>query len=362
MERNDLFVAERFSKITGVGLYLPSAVSNDELVSFGVASSDEWIVQRTGIKQRRVASRGEGVDFMAIEAGRRALEMANANLERKAQMIIVSTNTASTLEKSRAGFPAVGAYVQNSLKEFVEFECGFFDVVSGCSGVNYGLAIGDSFIKAGLYDRVLVVGADRLWGITDLDERGTASVLSDGASGYVLDVSDSPGFIAHKLRGRGECRSAITSELMNRRSIFEPNGEKIFSPAIQMNGREVYKFVVNLLVDTFAGFNTDDEINPLNYRISISGVRKIAAHQANLRMFEAAADRICEMPELGLSRQDVLDRIITTIQVNANSSVASQGPPTYEILFGEKKVEEGSHILMMGYGAGLSWGINHYIA
>lgn len=355
-------VAERFSRISGVGIYLPKRiVTNQDLVAMGVDTSNDWILERTGIETRRVASGEETNPFMAAEASKAALAMANQKVNRKAEHVLVATNSSIVNPDSRAGFPGVSSYVPERLAGLVEKLCGFADVQSGCPGINYALTYADGLIKARIYDRILVIGTEDLTGLMNLDNRETCVLFGDGASAYVLDVSDRPGFVAHRLHGTRVDRGAITSPLRLRRSIKDPAAWPVLSPTVQMDkGQPVYKFVKRVLVNTFIGFQEDKRLNPDG--IKLSDIAKIVSHQANLRMFEAAAEEIEKKHgELGLSKEEIMRRFVITIQENGNSSAASQGPGMLEVLVGEHALPEGSHVLMIGYGAGLSWAVNHYI-
>ena len=298
---------------------------------------------------------------MASEAGKSALNQANEVGETPVDMILMATNTSITDPLSQAGFPCKAGDVQQKIANAIG--CGICDIQSGCSGINYALLFADSIIRSGYANRILVIGAEILTRIANYNDRTSCVLFGDGASAYVLDVSDKPGFIGHKTYGDGSKRGIITSPLTKRRNIDDPPEKTVMSPTLTMDGKKVHKEVVNILDDTLTKFESESLLNP--QRLSFSHIKRIVPHQANCRTIEASAEKIAKKrKKAGFDAneyEEVKDKFIVTIDQYANSSTASQGPGLEEVLYGDNKLKEGNHILMVGFGSGFSASFNHYI-
>ncbi len=350
---------EIYSKITGLGIYTPKRkISNEELSNIAkIDTSDDWIQGRTGIKFRNIASENESLTYMATEASKKAIEMANKSEERLIDLIILASNTTISDPLSKAGFPNTSGAIQKELMPFIRKNCGIFDLQSGCSGINYALFAADGIVKGNNRKRILVIGSDILSYITDFNNRSTCVLFSDGASSYILDSSREPGFVGHYDYGNGQLRDIITSPIKNKRHIDSPPETYNAAPTLIMNGRKVHEVIIKLLEDTLINFRDNHYLNPKS--ISLSEIKKIILHQANCRTIEKAAANIEH--KLKLRENEIKDKFIVTISDYANSSTASQGPGLMEVVYGENKLKNDDHILMIGYGAGFSACFNHYI-
>ncbi len=348
-----------YSKITGIGVYLPKRrISNQELINLvNLDSDDEWIKKRTGIEYRHFASPYESNASMAIKASKMAIEEANSKYQKNIDCIIVATNTAVTSGISTAGFPSTSSEVQVNLEDLITEKCPCFNIQTGCAGINFALAISDSLIISEMYNRILVIGTDLLSELTDFNDRATCVLLSDGATAYILDKSNEPGFIGHNLHTDGSRRDYITSPLTQRKPWYSQ--DTILSPTLKMKGKEVYKFVEKVLISMIVNFETDEKLNPKPHKVGFNKIKKIVAHQANFRMFEGTARHIAkDYKHLNLTEEEILKKFVITINNHGNNSTASQGPGLLEIRNGF--LNPGDHILMVSYGADVSWAINHY--
>ncbi|MBI2547913.1 hypothetical protein HYW21_01045 [Candidatus Woesearchaeota archaeon] len=350
---------QAYTKVRAVGVYLPQSYTNQELIDrTGINSSDTWISERTGIRRRGIASAEESNASMAVQASIYAINEASEKGRGKPELIILATNTTVGLAESGAGFPCAAGMVQAGLEGLVEPNCGFTDLNSGCTGINYALAFADSIIKSGMYRTILVIGSDKLSDIVDFRQRETSVLFSDGATAYVLSASKYPGFIGYDLHGDGKQRHIITSPVRERLPFRGETVER--GPTVVMEGRAVYKAAVGLLVTIAEEFQENDRLNPEH--LSFMGLRAINPHQSNRRILEHASREIAEKLTakygVPVTAEDVFSKFEITIQDHGNSSTASPGPG-FENL--RRTLQRGDHVLMIGMGSGFSWGANHYI-
>jgi 3-oxoacyl-[acyl-carrier-protein] synthase-3 len=311
-----------YSRIVGTGSYLPpTVVSNDEL-SKRLDTSDAWIQERTGIKQRHIADKSQTSSDLALEASRRALEAAGMKAE-QVDLIVVATSTPDFV------FPSSACLLQAKLGVK---GCAAFDVQAVCSGFVYGLATADNFIRAGTHKCALVVGAEVFSRILDWNDRGTCVLFGDGAGAVVLTAGAQPGVHASVLRADGSL-AGILSVPGN-----VSGGGIVGSPFLQMQGSQVFKIAVKVLDEVAretvaaAGMTLDD-------------VDWLIPHQANLRILEATAKR------LGLPRE----RLVVTVDHHANTSAASI-PLALDEYVRAGKIKPGHKVLMQGVGGGFTWG------
>jgi 3-oxoacyl-[acyl-carrier-protein] synthase-3 len=311
-----------YSRIAGTGSYLPPrAVSNEEL-SQRLDTSDAWIQERTGIRQRHIADDAQASSDLALEASRRAL--AAAGLPASAiDLIIVATSTPDFI------FPSTACLLQARLGVK---GCAAFDVQAVCSGFVYGLATADNFIRAGAHKHALVVGAEVFSRILDWNDRATAVLFGDGAGAVVLTAASQPGIHGSVLHADGS-QAGILSVPGN-----VCGGRIAGSPFLQMQGKEVFKFAVKVLdesareVVSAAGLRLED-------------VDWLIPHQANVRILEATAKRI------GLPRE----RLVVTVDHHANTSAASV-PLALDEYVRAGKIKPGHKVLLQGVGGGFTWG------
>ncbi|HMN64278.1 MAG TPA: beta-ketoacyl-ACP synthase III [Burkholderiaceae bacterium] len=317
----------RHSRIIGTGSFLPPrAVANDELVrdlaARGVETSDQWIVERTGIRQRHLAERGVACSQLATEASRRALEAAGLQ-PADIDLIIVATSTPDYV------FPSTACLVQ---KELGTPGGAAFDVQAVCSGFTYALALADSMIRTGLASRALVIGAEVFSRILDWSDRGTCVLFGDGAGAVVLCGDERPGVLAARLHADGRHESIL------RTAGNVCGGTVTGHPYLTMDGPAVFKLAVSVL-DSVAREALDAA------GLSTSDVDWFIPHQANVRIMQAAAKKI------GIP----LDKVVVTVDRHANTSAASI-PLALDTAVRDGRIRAGQNVLMEGVGGGFTWG------
>jgi 3-oxoacyl-[acyl-carrier-protein] synthase-3 len=311
-----------YSRIAGTGSYLPPTVlSNDEL-SKRVDTTDSWIQERTGIRQRHIADKAQASSDLALEASRRALEAAGVTAA-EIDLIIVATSTPDYV------FPSTACLLQAKLGVK---GCAAFDMQAVCSGFVYALATADSLMKNGIYKKALVVGAEVFSRILDWKDRSTCVLFGDGAGAVVLTAAAKPGVHASVLHADGSL-SGILSVPGN-----VCGGAVVGSAFLQMQGNQVFKVAVRVLdecareVVAAAGMALED-------------IDWLIPHQANVRILEATAKR------LGLPR----DRLVVTVDHHANTSAASV-PLALDEYVRAGKIKAGHKVLLQGVGGGFTWG------
>ena len=293
--------------ITGWGTALPPKVlTNDDLAGM-MDTSDEWIQERTGIKERRVGGTTAG---LSAEAGRKALEMSGVDPARIDGLILATTTPDRTV-------PATAPTVQNELG----LRCGSFDVNAACSGFMYGLVVAHGLITMGA-EKILVIGTDTLARITDWEDRNTAILFADGSGAVVLERSEGKGqLLGWDLDADGSAERFLYAEI---------------GGYLHMDGREVFRRAVRIMVDSgekamaHAGVTADD-------------INLVVPHQANIRIIEAACQR------LGIP----MERTATVLQHTGNTSSASIPLALVDAL-DNGRVQEGDLLLLVGFGAGMT--------
>ena len=314
--------------ITGVGAYAPDHVVTNDDLSQMMETSDEWIVERTGIRERRIAGDDEALSDIALPAARQALERAAID-PASVDLIIVATVTPDM------AFPSSGAIIADELGAP---EAAAYDLSAGCTGFMYAVAQAYGMLAGGLAQRALVVGGDVLSRILDWTDRRTAVLFGDGAGAVVLDRVSEGGFLGFELGADGSggpqlylpaggSRAPATAETVAERKHF-----------VQMNGREVFKFATRVLVSSAekvlaeCGKTVDD-------------VDVYVPHQANVRIIDHAAEK------LGIPKE----KIVVNVDRYGNTSSGSI-PLALADAEAEGRLEEGALVLMTGMGAGLTWG------
>ncbi len=318
------------SIVLGTGAYAPQRVLTNADLEKMVATNDEWIVSRTGIRERRVAADHEATSDLAAAAARRALDLAGVAPE-EVDMIVVGTVTGDTPT------PACAAFVQDLLGARNAF-C--FDVGAACAGSLYGLTIADQFIRSGMVRRALVIGAETLSRYVDWTNRETCVLFGDAAGAILLGATEEEGhgLLAATLRTDGAqtgilgiygggSRRPVSAELVAENAA-----------TIRMRGREVYKVATRVLPEVVA-----DTLAKAG--LTAADVDHVIAHQANLRILEAALDN------LGVPRE----KCWVNIQRFGNTSSASM-PITLDEANRAGKLKRGDVIAMMAIGAGMTWG------
>jgi len=315
--------------ITGVGSYVPERVLTNEDLESIVDTTDEWITTRTGIKQRRMAAENEFTSTMAAAASRKAL--ARAELDpAELDLIIVATITPDM------PFPATACLVQ---QELGAAKAAAFDLEAACSGFLYALEIAQAFITAGVHQNILIIGAEKLSSIIDWEDRNTCVLFGDGAGAAVLQRRDGArGVLATRLGSDGTkanilampgggCRQPATVDSVNERIHF-----------LKMEGKEVYKNAVTAM--TAAAKEVLERSG-----LGIEDIKCIIPHQANMRIISAIGDR------LGAAE----DQVFVNLQKYGNTSAASVAVALDEALQ-QGVVQRGDKILIIAFGAGLTWG------
>ncbi len=310
------------SRIVGTGSYLPPRiVSNDELAK-KLDTSDEWIRERTGIRQRHVAEGSQASSDLALEASRRALDAAGLTAA-DIDLIIVATSTPDYI------FPSTACLLQAKLG--IKGSAAF-DVQAVCSGFIYGLATADSFIRTGMHKRALVVGAEVFSRILDWNDRATAVLFGDGAGAVVLSAGEQPGVHASVLHADGS-QVGILSVPGN-----VCGGKIIGSPFLQMQGKEVFKLAVKVLDESAREVAAAAAVK-------LEDIDWLIPHQANVRILEATAKR------MGLPRE----RLVVTVDHHANTSAASV-PLALDEYVRAGKIKPGHKVMLQGVGGGFTWG------
>ena len=317
----------RHTRITGTGSYLPpNRLTNQalaaQLAEQGVETSDQWIVERTGIRARHFAADGVVASDLAVEAARHALEAAGRSAA-DIDLIIVATSTPDMV------FPSAACIVQQKLG--VQ-GCPAFDVQAVCSGFVYALTIADSMIRTGAASKALVIGAEVFSRILDFKDRTTCVLFGDGAGAVVLEASDTPGILATELHADGRhvgilCVPGTVS-----------GGQILGDPLLKMDGQAVFKLAVGVLEDVARSVlakagKTEADIDWL------------VPHQANIRIMQSTAKR------LKLS----MDKVIVTVDQHGNTSAASI-PLALDVAVRSGKVRRGDTVMLEGVGGGFTWG------
>ncbi|HVE86135.1 MAG TPA: beta-ketoacyl-ACP synthase III [Myxococcales bacterium] len=316
--------------IIGTGAYAPEKVLTNFDLEKLVETSDQWIVERTGIRERHLAADDEVTSDMALKASIRALEMASTRPE-ELDLVIVGTVTGDM------PFPSCASFLQHKLGAKKAMA---FDVGAACAGSIFGLSVGDMYIRAGTARRVLVVGAELLSRITDWKDRNTCVLFGDAAGAMVLGPSSDPqsGVIGHHLRTEGSLTDILM--LKGGGSRYPMNEERLKQSfhKVFMNGREVYKFAVRALTEASRTVLEQNGLRP-------SQVDHVIAHQANLRIIDAILERL-EVPR---------ERCWLNIDRYGNTSSASL-PTTLDEANRAGRLKKGDLILMMAIGAGMAYG------
>jgi 3-oxoacyl-[acyl-carrier-protein] synthase-3 len=315
--------------ISGWGTALPDQRLTNADLERQVDTSDQWIVERTGIRERRVAGIGESTATLAIEAGAAAIKHAGLTPD-AIDLLVVATATTEQL------IPHTGAFVGDGLG----VRCGSFDVNAGCAGFVYELVVGSSLLTAGNLDHVLVIGAETLSRVVDPTDRGTCILFGDGAAAMVLGAApdDGPGLVAWDLGCDGSAVGLLGVPAGGSRKPASAETIAGGEHYLRMNGREVFRRAVRIVVESAT--------NALERGgVGVDDIRWFAPHQANLRIIEAAGSR------LGIPAE----RTLVNIDRYGNTSAASI-PLVLAEAADDGRLQPGDLVLLSGFGAGLTWG------
>ncbi|RKX25958.1 MAG: 3-oxoacyl-ACP synthase [Candidatus Zixiibacteriota bacterium] len=317
------------ARISGTGSYVPPRVMTNADFEKLVDTSDEWIVSRTGIRERRIAADDMTSADMAMEAARRAMDMAGCTHE-DIDLIISGTVTPdyrlpsnSCVMQEKMGFPNAVA----------------FDVVAACAGFINGMSIADSYISSGAHRRALVIGTEKLSYFTNYKDRNTCVLFGDGAGAVVLEPCDSgSGVLSTFMKSNGSMRSWLWSKVGGSRNPYMADFAFDGSDKIQMAGSEIFKVAVKEMSNAAATVIKDAGI-------SSDDVSLFVPHQANIRIVEAMAKRL----HLGM------DRVFLNIHKYGNTSSASV-PLALDEANREGRIKPGDYVVMVAFGGGLIWG------
>ena len=318
---------KRYSRITGTGSHLPPRrVTNADLVADlaaqGVETTDEWIVDRTGIRARHFAAPDVACSDLGFEAARNALQAAGLQAQ-DIDLLIVATSTPDMV------FPSTASILQNKLGAN---GCAAFDVQAVCSGFIYALTVADAMIRAGAATKALVVGSEIFSRLLDFNDRTTCVLFGDGAGAVVLEASDEPGILASDIHADGKhvgilCVPGHVS-----------GGKVTGSPLLAMDGQAVFKLAVGLL-DKAARATLDKA------GLTESDIDWLVPHQANIRIMQSTARKL----------KMSMDKVVVTVQEHGNTSAASI-PLALDQAVRSGQVKKGQTVLLEGVGGGFTWG------
>jgi 3-oxoacyl-[acyl-carrier-protein] synthase-3 len=317
----------RYSRITGTGSFLPprrltNADLVAELAAAGVESSDDWIVERTGIRARHFADDGMFSSDLAVEAAKSALTAAGIKAQ-DIDLIIVATSTPDMV------FPSTACIVQNKLGSAGGAA---FDLQAVCCGFVYALSVADSMIKTGAASKALVIGAEVFSRILDFTDRTTCVLFGDGAGAVVLEASDTPGILASDLHADGKhvgilCVPGHVS-----------GGKVLGEPLLKMDGQAVFKLAVGVLEDAARAALAKADL-------TAADIDWLIPHQANIRIMQSTARK------LKLS----MDKVVVTVDQHGNTSAASI-PLALDTAVRAGQVKPGQTLMLEGVGGGFTWG------
>ena len=314
-----------YSRITGTGSYLPPRImTNHDLAQF-VDTTDEWIFERTGIRQRHIVEQESACDLAEI-AARRALEMAGRE-PNEVDLIVLGTSTPDLI------FPSTGCLLQGRLG--ITNGGAAFDVNAACSGFTYALSVADKFVRSGASKCALVVGAETMSKLLDWSDRGTCVLFGDGAGALVLEPSDEPGIYSTHIHSEGSYE-----ELLNVAAGVSRNREVLLEGKafLRMKGNEVFRMAVTTLGRIV------EETLEANH-MTKADIDWLVPHQANIRIIQATAKKL-DMP---------MERVVVTVGEQGNTSAASI-PIALDTAVRDGRIQRGHTILLEAFGGGFTWG------
>ncbi|WP_074018723.1 beta-ketoacyl-ACP synthase III [Xenorhabdus thuongxuanensis] len=310
-----------YTKILGTGSYLPAQVRTNADLEKMVDTSDEWIVTRTGIRERRIAAEDENVAILGFKAAEKAIEMAGID---KAQIdLIVVATTSST-----HAFPSAACQIQQLLG--IQ-GIAAFDVAAACAGFTYALSVVDKFIKTGAAKHALVIGSDIISRVVDPKDRSTVILFGDAAGAMVVGVSEEPGILSTHLHADGRYGELLSLPHQSRVKCDTPE-------YVTMAGNEVFKVAVRELA------NIVDETLEAN-NVPHSELDWLVPHQANLRIIAATAKKL----------DMTMDKVVVTLDRHGNTSAASV-PTAFDEAVRDGRIQRGQLILLEAFGGGFTWG------
>ncbi|GGF60167.1 3-oxoacyl-[acyl-carrier-protein] synthase 3 [Azorhizobium oxalatiphilum] len=313
------------SVVRGVGSYLPEKVLTNADLARLVDTSDEWIVQRTGISERHIAAEGEFTSHLALKAARAAL--ADAGLQPSdIDLIVLATSTPDQT------FPATAVSVQSELGIT---HGAAFDLQAVCSGFVFAVSTADAHLRTGAFKRALVIGAETFSRILDWEDRGTCVLFGDGAGALILEAVPEA-----EAQGRGVLTSHLRSDGRHRSKLFVDGGPSTTGTVghLRMEGREVFKHAVGMITDVIIdAFKATGQ--------SAETIDWFVPHQANRRIIDASAQKLGIAPE----------KVVTTVQGHGNTSAASI-PLALDVARRDGRIKDGDLVLLEAMGGGFTWG------
>lgn len=316
-----------YSRISGTGSFLPprrltNADLVAELATQGIESSDDWIVERTGIRARHFVGDGVGSSDLGAEAAQRAMAAAGCQ-PADIDLIIVATSTPDMV------FPSTAALLQNKLGIV---GCPVFDVQAVCSGFIYAMTVADSLIKTGTAKRALVIGAEVFSRILDFKDRTTCVLFGDGAGAVVLEASDTPGILATDIHADGKYSEILCVP------GHVSGGAILGDPVLKMDGQAVFKLAVGVLEETARASLSKAGLNDTD-------IDWLIPHQANIRIMQSTARKL-KMP---------MEKVIVTVDQHGNTSAASI-PLALDHGVRSGQITKGQTLMLEGVGGGFTWG------
>lgn len=309
----------KYSRIAGTGSYLPERILTNAELEKIVATTNEWIVERTGIRERHIIGPNDSTAGMAAAAAKKA--MLAAGVSAKAlELIIVATSTPDKF------FPSTACLVQAALGED---GCPAFDVVAACAGFNYALSVADQFIRNGVVQTALVIGSESMSNIINWEDRSTCILFGDGAGAVVLQSANEPGIISAHLHAAGSYKDLLS---------LGTGLKKDDVPHLKMQGSDVFKIAVNKLSAVLEETLSANKINKKD-------IDWLIPHQANLRIIQAMANKL----------KMTMQHVVVTLDQHGNTSAASI-PLALDVAVRDGRVQRGQLLLMESFGAGLAWG------
>ncbi|MGY4624110.1 MULTISPECIES: beta-ketoacyl-ACP synthase III [Bradyrhizobium] len=315
------------SVVLGCGSYLPEQVVTNAQLAARIDTSDEWIVQRTGIRERHIAAEGEFTSHLAIKAAQAALTDAGIDAQ-SIELIVLATSTPDNT------FPATAVAVQHGLG--INHGAAF-DLQAVCSGFVFALATADNFLRTGAFKRALVIGAETFSRILDWNDRGTCVLFGDGAGAVVLEAQEQPGKAA---TDRGVVTTHLRSDGRHKAKLFVDGGPSSTQTVghLRMEGREVFKHAVGMITDVIVdafeatGLNADS-------------IDWFVPHQANKRIIDASAHKLHIAPQ----------KVVLTVDRHGNTSAASI-PLALSVARKDGRIKRGDLVLLEAMGGGFTWG------
>jgi len=315
-------------KIASVGHYAPADILTNEDLEKVLDTSDEWITTRTGMKRRHIATADQATSDLCLAAARRALAKTQLSAG-DIDCYVVATVTPDFI------FPATACIVASKLGAS---DKAAFDIEIACSGFIYGLTVASGLIRAGVYKRVMLIGAETLSKIVDRSDRATAVLFGDGAGAVILEAAQTDSFLSSELGSDGSRPELLRVAAGGSRHTLTPAAYEAGEQYLRMEGREVFKFAVTKMIDA-----TDSALRKAN--LAKTDLNWLIPHQANKRIIDAAA-KYLDMPA---------EKVIVNIQEYGNTSAASI-PIALSEAVESGKIKDGDIIVFVGFGGGLSWG------